>query len=443
MMKNFYSIGIICLLFIFSCGDDPGEDNGGGQSSGTDGLAFGQISIASSTLAIDDTQGLYLQEVNEDIEDCNINMDIYQTTGTCLTPYSVKGFSRLVTAINSEDNNPDTSEGRIAGITEDIEGEPGAIVSGTEFDLAVDQNFTAYNELWYQYEHKTKYDYITIGVEYQKTTFKVNDSFVTMFVPAFHQPIGDWDVWDECNVPESDREQSRFDDVEGLEDMTFHRGDYLFCVKDSLDATCAATDYQWLNLDSMELVNTRPSNPRVNSYLVNDKPTCTEEGEGRYNLNYTSMILAAKLDSPFTLYADFSHGIDSTQWPEEIGAFGNEPDPENSSEDGFETPYLLYYYMAESDTSTTEGTSLEIDFDFDVTHSVFIDGISQEDLETSSLGLVLSKAFTKHDWVFQKKAENSVIGYSVNHFSSIKVAATVAVTGGRDRPAEPEDTEDE
>jgi hypothetical protein len=254
--------------------------------------------------------------------------------------------------------------------------------------------------------------------------------YVTMFVAAHPQPFSSTDAIS-C-VPESERDQARYQ-IETIAGIEFERGDYLFCVKDTEDATCSASDWKWLDTSSNSLVGTRPSSPRQYKWLTNDPITCIDEGEGRYNFNVGPMYEVSSFAAAdtFKLSADYSHGEISNQWPGE--KFPKGETPEGGEDMPGSEPYTIYYHTSNGGVKTS-GNDLLFTLDINPNQMVFFDGIA--DLETESdLGEILANAYTKSQWAFQQKAENNIIGWSPNHVAGTSASPTVTVSGGTDEPA--------
>ena len=211
----------------------------------------------------------------------------------------------------------------------------------------------------------------------------------------------------------------------------------MFCVKDTQTAVCGATDYQWYDMGTDSLVSTRPSNPRTHSYLNFNKADCVDEGEGRKNLNLTKTFFPATIKSKFRLYSDYSHGINSAQWPDAIEPFGEAIPAGDRTTDEFAETYQLYYYQPENG-EITEGTNLAIEFNFDVSEMLYLDGVRSSEVASSTLEELLKVVYTKHDWAFQKKGDDEVIGYGIDQVASMEVEVTVTLTGDRDPPDVPD-----
>jgi hypothetical protein len=424
----------ICASLFFACGgpEDEGEQGGGEGSSASD-LTFGQVALTSSTL---NTAGLQSTETAP--EDCSIQLDTYRGEGSCLTPLTVIGHASVLEA-DSDATDASGGSARIASTVNFHKDEQGKVIEGKEFDLSDETSFKAYNELWDQYEHQDTYNYLSLEMNYEKIKFKVKDKYVTLFLANYSQPFADWDLLDGCLSDE----QKTYDPIANadvLDGYTFTRGDFLFCVKDTADASCSSSDFKWYDLDSNQLVSTRPDNPRVQQFLIFDEATCTgSDGEdGRWSFDKSPIRLGAQIDKPFKLYADFSNGVDSVQWPDSAVPFEDAGDNSEDERDDFQEPFLVYYHQAQDASEATEGTNLEMTFDFNTEDMLFFDGIGADEIATSSLEELLKVVYPKHDWFFHKRGLEEAIGFDVDQYSSMSVSPSITVSGGRTVPEDSE-----
>ncbi len=422
---------LIGLLLLGACGDKSGDGGAPkGSSSGSDGVGYGRLVLESSGMK---TAALQLADATSDLQNCSFSMDIYRGEGSCLTPLDLTGKGNYVDLMESKTPSPDKGSARLASINETQESENGAIVGGTEYSLSASSQFVAYNEIFYNYPYKSTWDYVSISNSYEKIKFHVAGKYVTMFIATFQQPLADWDIWDSCGVAASTLEQSRFDDLTELKGMVFHRGDYLFCVKDTASETCAAEDFKWLDTSSNQLTASRPAQPRVNKWLVDDEAECEGNAE-RFSASFNKLSFAAKLSTTFKLYADHSHGPMSNQWKDLQQPFG-----EATADGSGQSPFSIYYYQANGSSSIVEGTKLEATLDFPATQSLYFDGMNATNVGSASIGDILAKVFPKTHWVLQKKAEGGVEGGSIDHYSALSVTAAIEVSGGKERQTEIED----
>ncbi|MFW7379007.1 MAG: hypothetical protein ACOH5I_09400 [Oligoflexus sp.] len=417
----------LCLTLMLACGkegDDKGK--GGGQGRGNDAanLVFGKASLISS-----DLNQASLAEASGPPEACDFSIDIYRAEGSCLTPISFIGYAGV---LNTASENGGGA--RLASTFNYHESANGAIQSGLEVDFADGSSFSAYNELWDQYESKADYQYASLSLTYEKLKFKVKEKFVTMFIASYSQPFTAWDAaFEGCDITEEQRQHERYIAADLLTGMSFQRGDYLFCIKDAIDESCAADDYQWFDIDSATLVSERPDNPRQHQFLVNDSPSCRTEGDDRHNPSFSPIRVGGIFQSTFQLYADFSHGINSHQWKDSVVAF--EKAEENSNEDGdnYVDPWLVYYHKAANSDDIVTGSQLDMTFDFDMEDLVYFDAIAANEFDTLSLEEILAKSYAKHDWYFQKKAEDNLISFEIKDYAHLLIDATINVTGEIDQ----------
>lgn len=423
-----FLLGIILAFGTAACDSDEDENaQGSGASSSYDSKASAKIDLYSSGLV-----GGASLNLASDVESCSLNMDIYSASGLCITPSEFKGYSTYIYATTSTDTNPDSGSARLAGVAGSSEAE-GNIFNGAEFSFATkDSPFTGFNELWDQYPYRQLYDYIAIDLAYEKIRFELKGKFVELLVVSSDQPFASGDIVDTCGVPEADREQSRYTNADLLTGLSFKRGDYLFCVKDS-DVACEASDFKWLDLDNTELVSTRPLKPRVHSYVAVDQVNCSTEQYG-ISIGVPAIHVAAKLSEGFKLWADFSNGINSNEWKDARAALGRELTEDENNSDYFEEPYAIYTHEDISGTQQT-GTTMQVNLDFDLSQMLFIEGYDdEEDLAAVDMAVVLSQVYAKHDWVFQKKHQGNVVGYGPEQIYSMDVSASVALSGEQTRP---------
>jgi hypothetical protein len=432
------TICAVSMSLLIACGgpEDEGEKGGGEGSSASD-LTFGQVALTSSTL---NTAGL--QTTDASPEDCSVQLDSYRGEGSCLTPLSVIGHASVLEAVNGETNDHE-ARARIASTVNFHKEEKGKIIEGKEFDLGDETSFKAYNELWDQYERQDIYHYLSLEMNYEKIKFKIKDQYVTLFLANYSQPFADWDMMDSCLSEEERDSDPLITEADILDGYTFTRGDFLFCVKDTADATCSGSDFKWYDLDTDQLVDTRPDNPRVQQFLVFNEATCTSEGEeGHWEINKTAIQLGAEIDEPFKLYADFSNGIDSVQWPDSSVPFEEASENTEDENDDFQEPFLVYYHLAQNASEPTEGTSLEMTFDFNTENMIFVDGIAADEMASLTLEEILKVVYPKHDWFFHKRGQEQNVGFGVDQYSSMSVAPEITVSGGRTVPEDSSATDE-
>lgn len=418
-------LSVLLAIGMVAC-DDSGDDNGGpGNGGGGDSISgdrYGKIQILSSDKHKDTAPEVTLG-------DCNVIMDIYSApNSSCLTPLSVSGYAGQIDLQSSEVGG--VGPRRIMSQAEEDQAE-GTLFPGAPFTMAAAaSNFVGNNTLFEEYSYKRKFDGVSLEFAYVTYKVQVKDKYVTVLLPSYDQPFAD-QAKSLCGFDDTIASQARYTNMDLLTGMTFKRGDYLFCVKDSESAACSAGDYQWLNTSNNSLESTRPSAPRQSSYLANNAITCTNEGDGRYNFNFGPTQIWAKIEvaDQFKLYGDFSNGELSNQWPGMGSPFGeNENDPDATAGD----PYMLYTY--EHNGTSTEGTELVIQLDFDGTDSVFVDGMNTSAVSSASIGAVLAKLEMKSQWVYDKKSDGGVVGGNTSHYAGMTVTPTVTLTGERNRP---------
>lgn len=417
---------LVCLMMILSSGcDDPGDKDGKKSGSvGENSLAGSSISLTSETLS---NSNLNLSE-SETGSSCSFQLDIYQGRGLCITPLNVTGYANNLVGENSGISNPDIGQARLAGVSGATDGE-GLIFNGAEFNLAEKKSFTGYNELWFNYSNKTEFTHLRLDLIYQKIQFKVLDQYVTMIIAASDQPFKSSSALESCSVSEDEKTQARFTKADLLTGLTFKRGDYLFCLR--ADTTsCEPSEFKWLDTTSGSLVDSRPQAPRVHKWLVNDPITCNREGDSdRYDFSLTGLVFGASLSSPVTLYADWSHGINSVQYKDGVSPLSTQTESETEE---FEEPYPLYYSKIDGVSQT--GSRMNQTYNFNLTDMIYVEGLEEGEMDDFTVEQLLSKIWTKHDWVFEKKAATNTKGYGIDQISSATATPSIVLSGGTSRP---------
>lgn len=421
---NMYLSILLLGILVLGC-DDPGDKDGKNAGSvGENSPAGSSISLTSETLT---SSSLRLAETERGLA-CSFQLDIYQGRGLCITPLSFIGYANNLVGENARISNPDIGQARLAGVSGATDSE-GLIFNGAEFNLAEKKSFTGYNELWFNYSNKTEFSHLRLDLIYQKIQFKILDKFVTMIIVASDQPFKSSGALSSCSVSEEEKTQSRFTKADLLSGLTFKRGDYLFCIR-SDETSCESSEYKWLDTESGSLVSSRPDSPRVHQWLTNDPITCTKEGEGdRYNFSLTGLVFGATLNSPVTLYADWSHGVDSVQYKDGVAPLSTQTE---SDTEEFEKPYAIYYATIDGVSQT--GTRMSQIYNFDLTQMIYAEGLEEGELEDFTIEQILTKIWTKHDWVFEKKAATNTKGYGIDQISSATATPSIVLSGGTSRP---------
>lgn len=441
-------VSLLTIVALFSC-DKNNDKNKGRSSSQESRIAYGTVKLKSSTL----TGAASLANTPPAPGECvsergnGLSRDIYFGEGFCLTPLNVEGYTSSMdistTSVGSiSSSDPDvlinSKSARIFGLEE--KSENGELNVGKEFSLLdlSSSGFVGSNTLYVQYPYKASYEYLTMELLYQRVKFYINGKYVTMLIAAYSQPYATSDEISKCGLSESVLSQSRFKNADRLTGLSFKRGDYLFCVKDSDSDVCATSDFKWLDLSTNTLVSVRPTTPRQYKW-PNETVSCKT---GTYQNNPESFSVStsgglresAKIPSKdaFKLFADFSHGELSQQWPKAERPYGEQLSEDIKTEVESLPPFLIYYY--EKDGAKTEGTTLKVDFDVDATGFLFFEGIDDNDAATTTLETLLSKVYTVGGWVFSKKAASNVEGHGPEQYYGLSVTPTVTVSGGKGAP---------
>jgi hypothetical protein len=429
-----------------ACDGKKGEEGKQNRSSSEADLPYGKLVLSSETVS----RNALRLTADASPTTCTMYGDqITPTSGSCLTPLTVGGFASSL-EFGSKEQDPHLRGGARMFSADERTVKPGQIFSGGIFDIAnPSKSLVGNNTLAGPTSDRTPsqrtephmvWSNARINLLYLKYQVLLKNSYVTVLLPSFAQPYADDTSLSKCSSKPSETilGQSRYSDTALLKDMSFRNGDYLFCVKDTAEAECAASDYKWLDLDSMTLVSTRPSNPRQAAALK-EVPECrlfTGPGlqgdeRGAFELNYGAVSLMAKFkqDQTFKLFGEFTHGPLSEQWKDASAPFGKD------KEDRYQnlSPWVYYTYIPQSGV-TQNGGNLEVKLDFDVTGMVFLN-MDGDDLETSSLEQQLKVIDTRSTWILDQVAVNKLPSAGLlENLPIMELTPTVTLSGEDDAP---------
>lgn len=411
-------------------GDGDGGPGGVGGRGGSGRANDDDVSGSNYGKVVIQATGLALLDTPPEPESCGFSLDIYRGEGTCLTPLSVSGHAEQVSLLADVSGRGPT---RLLAADDNAVAD-GAIWGGSSFDLASESSsLVGNNTLWDEYDGKPTYTAVSVDFAYVRYQIAVKDQYVTVLLPAYSQPFATA-AQTLCGFSGEVATQARYANADLLEDMEFQRGDYLFCVKSEADAACEAGDYRWLDVDARQLVASRPTNPKRSTYLSGTPVVCQNEGGERYNFNFLLSGAYANIPSAsqFKLYGDFSHGELSRQWP---AASTPMDQAASTGEQGTSTgePFVIYYHEAPGGAQTS-GSELVARVDFDVTNSLFIEGLRADDVEDSPLEMVLGAFQIKSQWVFDQKFAGGVEGGSASHYAGMNATVGVTLSGGTKPP---------
>ena len=426
-------------LLILACAvgcspTDDDEEGNGGQSSSSSPTPYGKLVLTSTS-----TAGASLTS-----ESCQMFGDgLTRTDGTCITPTKVAGYVSEVSLGHQENDTQLRGSGRLFSADERTVS-PGQILTGGEVDLSVQvKNLVGNNNLAGPTSNSTPsfrtapivtWSHVVASMHYLTYQFSAASKFITVLLPAFPQPYNAASNFTGCSpAPSSDElGQSRYTEASLLAGMSFQNGDYLFCVKDAQTDACAATDYQWYDLDTSALVSTRPTNPRQSTALKG-APTCNvgQGGGGgtTYDLALSLINIRANFASgnTFKLHGDYTHGEISEQWPGAETPFGE------SIPDGvqFYNPWVYYTYEPSGGTATSGG-NLDVTLQFNVDGMVFV---AMADISSATVEQIAANVYTRNTWIDDgiKAAGANSAGLESN--LPIPTAnVTIAVTGEKTAP---------
>jgi len=444
MFKQIFVLAISAMLV--SCLDSPEDEQPNNGESSSSGYSENSVKLSSVVSnSSPKPTGKTFQAATVAMSDCNVVSGIYQGSGTCIDPVSVTGNAA---SVNLHKRNTVVYGGvRIAGQSEFAEPE-GSLYSGVDFDLFNPSAFVTNNTLRTQYTSREQYDSLNVLSAYYyvkfPVTFNNSTKWVTVLLSQYGQPFEQstavTNAISQCGLSQSETTQARFTDMNMIDGLSFQRGDYLFCVKDTDTEACIASDFQWLDESNNQLVATRPSNPKQAHALANNPIECQNDG-GRIGFNFGDFGLYATISdtNQFKLWSDFSHGELSEQWNGDNGfPLGDSSLVPNNEQDGWVEPYYIYYHQACPNGNcgvTTEGSNLDVDFVFDTTGIVFIESMSEADMNAeTSIGNILSAFHTKTQWAFDQRSINNVIGYDVYDIGGTDVQAIITIDRDSNNP---------
>jgi hypothetical protein len=443
---------LMASSLLVSCGGDGGGD-GGGATDNFDATDRGTYTVSRISLsglldapaARKSAPTSDARQLSQRSSDCLIIMDVYNTTGSCITPLAVTGYAEQAAAGRS--NGPNGA--RILG-PDEFATPAGGIFDGQAFDLSAPVPLVTNNTLFEQYNERTQYDVLAMNLAWYQVQFPLTISsgtrYVTMLLAKYGQPFATSAAMDNamanCGLAPEDATQARYIAADLLPGMTFQRGDYLFCVKDSPTESCAPADFRWLDSANNTLVANRPAQPKTSHWLTHQEVACVDEGGGRVNFNFGTFGLFANIadTSEFKLWSDFSHGSFSQQWPTGGAPAGNEAILEDPTI-AWISPYFIYYHQhcgsGACDSQISSGPELDIDVTFDTDGMVMVEGLGIDAIAAlDNVGEALSRTHLKSQWALDQKSINNVIGLSTNHVADLTVAVDITVGG---QPTNPPD----
>lgn len=433
------TVGGLSLFLTLEPGCEDKHPGGGGDGEEAVAVDFMDIIYRSSLLA-----GPTLVAAEPDPY-CNVPVSGDEHGfGTCVTPSQVTGWS---TSASVYDNEDDSMRGgtRLLGSGSGLNRY--ATWEGAPFDFSDPEIIDGENNLWEEYEFQTEFDRASVDFNYFKFRVQVAETtFWNVFLPFFAQPLQEEAFIQDCGLDEYTMANIE-NNANMIPDLTFQRGDYLFCKTDQ-DQDCAWSEYQFFDTDANELVSPRPAIPKQSTYVASADAECEppEGGEGGFHFNYGSLGVSAIIEDPFRLYADFAFGHNSHQEEDEQPAWTDDWEAyfaENASSElqaFYETlgsgsgpgiaPWFIYTYL-DPDGNETEGNTIDVDFDFDMTHLIYFDKICEnapgETCDTILNDATDAQILKAIQPKFMYISDNGAMG-SAGTFASINTVPAITVT---------------
>lgn len=402
----------IFLLFLFSllvtvnCGGTTG-----GSSSPTPPsqipiatLPMGQLSTSNIVLtsdnltSIDGAISAFLYGVDygdfeprfeTNGENCHAEGNQESTDGLCITPINISGYASSVGLGRSGGGAPVRLFGSTLGsISLDRNGE----LEVSPFDFQ--DRISMEGESSIQDDTGSgSWDLLQVYTAYMDVQLQINDEFWTVrYAFISQQPASESTI-------ESCVEDHYFESIqansgllaEGETEGSYKKGDKMLCVKSSASETCADSDFQWLDLDSGSFVSTRPSNPLQHEWANNEDVTCSQDDPG-YDINLGFYDIYATIENPFELSAEYN------------------------------TCYPTFTYTDPNTNETTTGNTLNAEFDFDMTGSVYLREMTETETETNAE--IFQSLYFKQMYLRDQLAEPAAPGDEL----ALSVTANISVT---------------
>lgn len=309
---------------------------------------------------------LYLSNVTDS---CTLYGTGQEASGTCLTPLNMTGYASTI-ALGSA--TAGMGPGRLFGST------TGSIsltrygeLDVAPFDLKDPITLKASSNLEDAGEN-AMWNTVIVYTAVLDVQLEMGSAFWTVRFAFVSQQPADEDVFDGC-VDEHYRE--KIEENSGLlvgDDTTgtYRKGDVMVCIKDSAEDACSDSEFQWLDLDSDTLVDSRPQNPLQHAFADINEPSCVNNDPG-YDIGLGGYDLVARLPQTFELSAEY----------------------------GDESCLRDFTYVDPLSQEESTGNTLSAEFDYDMTQSVFVEGISPESLTTRTDAEILSVLTLNQIWM--------------------------------------------
>jgi hypothetical protein len=296
--KNSF-IGILfCMVFFLpSCGSTPSSSS----NSGNVKITFTTSTLSSALLA---KKGSFLhtQAVGSGTN-CSVTVESTTTTGKCYTPLKVKGFFDRASLASTSGGTPV----RVLGGGSKYSGFQD-IFRHEAFDLSSTVTIDGDDNI--QDGTSSSYNLMTMRVqslEYQieavvggTTKFYTVRNFFSDSKPSTSTLLTD------CSLSSGElTEADTYGDL--YSGITAKRGDLMVCIKTTSSATCAASDFVWVD-SSGTTYSTRPASPlQLTGTYFGNTPSCSQSS-GSPAITWGSSELTSALASGVSVTASISGG---------------------------------------------------------------------------------------------------------------------------------------
>nr|PZN26959.1 MAG: hypothetical protein DIU78_06315 [Pseudomonadota bacterium] len=343
----------------------------------------------------------------------------------CITPVNVRGWAESIELSGTLDDQQvapngtpvpgQCGPGRLLAVNNFVDsGDPER--AGGVFDLNRPVPVGGNTALECEEYRRTTWERFSIEMTYVDVTVDLNDGRYTIRHVFEANPLTEEPVFNEpsCTLDPPYVESQRF----LPEPIRVQRGDVLVCAHASPEAECADTDFRFLDLDAMELSESRPARSLRNEYIEKLRVGRDENGNfqdvfcnvdcarsssycgwaaGGYGVSFR---LAS--DDAFRLYSEIVFSTD----PRHPFFQSDEPSPDGEDDEEKEPidpanlePVTLYTYIGGDGTAVEAlAKDLEVVLRLDTSDFLFIEGVESGELDSMTDLEIVSRLALRDQW---------------------------------------------
>jgi len=363
--------------------------------------------------------------------------------GVCITPVNIRGWAESIELSGTVDDQqvaPDGTPvpgacgpGRLLAVNSFVDsGNPER--SGGVFDLNDPVPVGGNTALECEEYRRTIWEKFSIEMAYLDVTVDLNGGRFTMRHVFEANPLTEEPIFNEpsCDLDPPYVESQRF----LPEPVSVQRGDVLVCAHASPEAECADTDFQFLDLDAMELSATRPERSLRNEYIEKLRVGLDEEG----NFQDIFCNVACERGAPYCGWAAGGYGVAFEIPPTETFrlhsefVFSNDPrhpfyqsDEPGAGEGGAGEvvdeanlePVTLYTHVSADGTETQAlAKDLKVVLRLDTSDFLFMEGVESGDLDDMADLEIVSRLAIRDQW---SRVEPHNFGHQPIHRGKLEV----------------------